>query len=40
MKNAVTFLDALLAATLIAGDFHQDDQTPPAAILCLDEERQ
>ncbi len=40
MNDTATLLDALAATLLGAGDFNKNDQTPPAAILWPDKERQ
>lgn len=38
--SAMTFLDALVIAIQQAGIYDKDDQTPPAAVLWTDKERQ
>ena len=40
MNDANTFFDAFLAALRRAADYNKADQTPPAAILWTDKERQ
>lgn len=40
MNEPLTLLDAIVSALLRAGNYNQNDQTPPAAILWPDKERQ
>ncbi len=40
MNEPLTLLDAVASALMRAGDFNKNDQTPPAAILWPDKERQ
>ncbi len=40
MDEPVTFLDALVAALQRAGQYNKNDQTPPAAVLWTDRDRQ
>jgi len=40
MSELLTFWDAVASALMRAGDYNKNDQTPPAAILWPDKERQ
>jgi hypothetical protein len=40
MSEPITFLDGLIAGLARAGSYNKNDQTPPAAILWPDKERQ
>lgn len=40
MTNSDTFFDAFLRALYHAGDYNKGDQTPPAAVLWTDKDRQ